>query len=142
MARPPLAEVWHSGWWDRTWGAPLAWLLAWGTDTVPVGGSDFHTPAGAERLGRPTTWVACVDRGVPAVLDGLAAGRVAISESPHGPVLLRIDDEFVVLGGEGALLVDAVGRRRLVGADPARFPAGPGPYWLEDDRTCVLALAA
>src|SRR5438874_6866403 len=64
--RPRLAEVWHSGWWDRTWGAPLAWLLAWGSapgpDTTPVGGSDFHTPANTERLGQPTTWVACAER--------------------------------------------------------------------------------
>ena len=140
--RPPLAEVWHSGWWDRTWGAPLAWLLAWGVDTVPVGGSDFHSPAGNERLGQPTTWIACADRTVPAVLDGLAAGRVAISESPDGPVLLRLDDELVVLGAEGALLVDLGGRRRPVGSDRARFPAAPGPHWLEDDRARVLALCA
>jgi hypothetical protein len=139
--RPPLAEVWHSGWWDRTWGAPLAWLLAWGADTVPVGGSDFHSLAGSERLGRPTTWVACADRSVSAVLDGLARGRVAITESPDGPVLLRLGDEFVVLGAEGALLADMAGRRRLVGSDRARFPAGPGPHWLEDDRARVLAIA-
>src|SRR5205823_844610 len=52
--RPPLAEVWHAGWWDRTWTAPLAWLLAWAPDTVPVGGSDFHTLADAARPGGPT----------------------------------------------------------------------------------------
>ena len=143
--RPPLAEVWHSGWWDRTWGAPLAWLLAWSEAVVPVGGSDFHTPAHFERLGRPTTWVA-VDEpgvggpGVDAVLGGLAAGRVAISESPDGPLLLRLGDELLALGADGLLLGDVSGRRQPVRGDRARFAAAPGPHWLEDDRTQVMAI--
>jgi hypothetical protein len=140
--RPPLAEVWHSGWRDRTWGAPLAWLLAWGPDTVPVGGSDFHRPGNRERLGQPTTWVACAERTVPAVLEGLAAGRVAISSGPNGPVLLRLGDELVAVDAEGSLLVDLSGRRRLVPGDLARFPAPTGPCWLEDDRAQILALSA
>lgn len=138
--RPPLAEVWHSGWWDRTWGAPLAWLMAWGWDTVAVGGSDFHRPADAARLGQPTTWVACPDRSAAGVLDGLAAGRVAISAAPDGPLLLSAGDDVVALDADGTLLADVTGRRRLVCGDRAVLPAGPGLHWLEDDRTQILAL--
>jgi hypothetical protein len=140
--RPPLAEVWHSGWWDRTWGAPLAWLLAWGVDTVPVGGSDFHVPSQQERPGHPTTWVACVERTPDAVLAGLAAGRVAVTESPIGPALVRVGDDLVAVDADGALLVDFTGQRRPVRADRTVFPAGPGPHWLEDHRARVLALCA
>jgi hypothetical protein len=139
--RPPLAEVWHSGWWDRTWGAPLAWLLAWGVDTVPVGGSDFHSPDQSERPGYPTTWVACEERSVDGVLAGLATGLVAITESPTGPALLRIGDEAVAVDADGTLLVDFTGRRRMVRGDRAVFPAESGPHWLEDHRAQILALS-
>jgi PHP domain len=140
--RPPLAEVWHSGWWDRTWGAPLAWLLAWGVDTTPVGGSDFHTPAQPQRPGQPTTWVACPDRSVDGVLTGLAAGQVAITQSPTGPALLRIDGYLLAVDADGALLVDQSGRRRPVRGAHARLSASAGPHWLEDHRAQVLALSA
>jgi hypothetical protein len=140
--RPPLAEVWHSGWWDRTWSAPLAWLLAWGTGTIPVGGSDFHDPAGTARLGQPTTWVAAAERSVDGVLDGLRAGRVAVTDSPTGPALVGVDDELVAVDADGTLLVDFTGRRRQVRGARARFAAGPGPHWLEDDRAQILAICA
>jgi hypothetical protein len=140
--RPPLAEVWHSGWWDRTWGAPLAWLLAWGVDTVPVGGSDFHSLAQAQRPGQPTTWVACEERTVDGVLAGLAMGLVAITESPTGPALLRIGDELAVVDADGTLLVDFTGRRRPVRGDRAVFPAQSGPHWLEDHRAQIRAISA
>jgi len=138
--RPPLAEVWHSGWWDRTWGAPLAWLLAWGWGTVAVGGSDFHRLTDHVRPGQPTTWVACPDRSAAGVLDGLAAGRVAISAAPDGPLLLPVEDDMVAFDADGALLADATGRRRLVRGDRAVLPAGSGLHWLEDDRTQILAI--
>jgi hypothetical protein len=141
-ARPPLAEVWHSGWWDRTWGAPLAWWLAWGTPTVPIGGSDFHTPEHHERLGRPTTWVLCAERSVAGVLDGLRAGRTTISAAPDGPVLVRLDDSVVALDADGALLVDFTGQRRRVRGPRATFPVDAGPLWLEDGRAQVLAITA
>ncbi|MCW2638044.1 MAG: hypothetical protein JWP76_350 [Dactylosporangium sp.] len=140
--RPPLAEVWHSGWWDRTWGAPLAWLLAWGADTVPVGGSDFHSLVQPERPGHPTTWVACEERTVDGVLAGLATGLVAITESPTGPALLHIGDELIAVDADGTLLVDFTGRRRPVRGDRVAFAAGSGPHWLEDHRAQVLALSA
>lgn len=79
--RTRLAEVWHSGWWDRTWGAPLAWARAWRPDVVPVGGSDFHRPGDDAPPGSPTTWL-LVDPDRPveaAVVDALRAGRTAVS---------------------------------------------------------------
>lgn len=138
--KPPLAEVWHSGWFDRTWGAPLAWLLGWEPGTVPVGGSDYHMPSQRQRLGSPTTWVACAEPTVDGVLAGLAAGRVAISESPTAPVLLRLGDEVIAVGADGTLLVEFGGRRRLVRGDRAAFPAEAGPHWLEDERAQILAI--
>jgi hypothetical protein len=144
--RPPLAEVWHSGWWDRTWGAPLAWLLAWAPGTVPVGGSDFHTLDAAERPGRPTTWVAASEPSVAGILAGLRAGRTAISAGPDGPVLVRIGDRLVAADADGTLLVDVEGRRRPVRGDraefPATLPATAGPHWLEDGRAQILAISA
>jgi hypothetical protein len=144
---PDLAEVWHSGWWDRTWTAPLAWLLAAdpGGGIVPVGGSDFHDPAHGHPPGTPTTWVPCPiddppEATVPVVLEALRAGRVAVSPSPTGPVLLPGDGELVAFGADGALLAGLDGRRQVVRGDPARLPAGPGPRWLEDHRGTVLAM--
>lgn len=144
--RPPLAEVWHSGWWDRTWGAPLAWLLPWGIETVPVGGSDFHNPATGDRLGVPTTWLLLpVDDPREAttgmVLDALRAGRVAIGDSPAGPVLLRVGDELIAVDADGAVLTDFSGRRRVVRGGRVAFPGEPGPHWLEDHMTRVLAIS-
>ena len=135
--RPPLAEVWHSGWWDRTWSAPLAWLQAWDPGTVPVGGSDFH---GDERLGRPTTWVLAADPS--AILDGLAAGRTAISESPDGPLLLRVGDELVALGADGLILTRLDGGRHVVRGSRYTRAADPGLHWLEDDRAQIRAITS
>src|SRR5262249_20597232 len=140
---PQLAEVWHSGWWDRTWGAPLAWLLAWGTTIVPVGGSDFHRLTDGARPGQPTTWVASAEPSVEAILAGLRAGRGALTESPAGPALVPLEGELVAMDADGTLLVDFSGRRRPVRGDRARFPAaGTGPSWLEDDRAGILAICA
>jgi hypothetical protein len=139
---PPLAEVWHSGWWDRTWGAPLAWLLVWDSHATPVGGSDFHNPANGDRLGRPTTWVLSASSEVDDVLEALAEGRVAISESTDGPLLLRTDGVFQAFGAEGLLLTGFDGRRTVVTADRWQAPAEPGTHWLEDGDTRVMAIAA
>jgi len=136
--RAPLAEVWHSSWPDMRWGGPLAWWLAWDQDIVPIGGSDFHRDPGA-RPGSPTTWVACEGDDV---LGGLKARRVAISADRDGPLLLRLGDELVALGADGALLTGPDGRRRVVHGERMAFPAEPGPHWLEDHETAVLAISA
>jgi PHP domain len=136
--RAPLAEVWHSSWLDTRWGGPLAWWLAWDQDVVPIGGSDFHRDPGA-RPGSPTTWVACEGYDV---LGGLRARRVAISADRDGPLLLRLGDELVALGADGALLTGPDGRRRVVAGERMTFPAEPGPHWLEDHQSAVLAISA
>jgi hypothetical protein len=120
------------------WGGPLAWWLAWDQDVVPIGGSDFHRDPGA-RPGSPTTWVAYEGDDV---LGGLRARRVAISAERDGPLLLRLDDELVALGADGALLTGPDGRRRVVHGDRTAFPAEPGPHWLEDHEAAVLAISA
>ena len=148
---PPLLEVWHWAWPDRTWSAPIAWWQAWdasGSPSTPVGGSDFHAPDQGRPVGVPVTWVACdVDaaaagpaEAAAAVLDGLAAGRTAIGASYDAPVLLRVDDELVAIGADGAVLVDVDGRRRPVRDDLARFPAAAGPHWLETTRAEIMAI--
>jgi len=140
--RPPLAEIWHSAWWDRTWGAPLAWLLAWAPGTIPIGGSDFHDPSQGTRLGHPTTWVLAASPASPDILDAMATGRTAVSESPGGPLLLRIGPEIHAIGADGLLLADFTGRRRLVHGDHWTTTVVDGPHWLEDDRAQVMALTA
>ena len=137
--RTRFAEVWHWTWLDRSWGGPLAWWQSWGADVIPLGGSDFHTPAQGRPLGRPTTWVQCEGDDV---LGGLAAGRTAISAGRDEPVLLRVDDEFVALDADGTYLVDAAGRRRVVHGDSVRFPAGDGPHRLETATNSVVAISA
>jgi len=135
--RPPLAEIWHRTWSDRSWGGPLAWWQAWAPGALPVGGSDFHRPGDGHPLGVPTTWVQCAEDDV---LGGLADGRIAISAGRDAALLLRVGDELVALGADGSYLVDAEGARRVVLGDRRAFPAGPGPYRLEAPDNSVLAL--
>jgi hypothetical protein len=139
--RPPLAEIWHWTWLDRRWTGPLAWWVAWGHDTVPVGGSDFHDPAQGRHLGAPVTWVACESDQPAAVLDGLRAGRTALAAGVDEPVLLRVDDELVAIGADGTLLTDPYGRRRVVRGETARFPGAPGPHLLETPLAEVVAIS-
>ncbi|MFE9201385.1 CehA/McbA family metallohydrolase [Micromonospora sp. NPDC007230] len=142
--RTRLAEVWHSGWWDRTWGAPLAWAQAWRPDVVPVGGSDFHRPGADALPGAPTTWV-LVD-GDPtdeaAVRAALAAGRTAVSAGPDAPRLLRLGDELLALDADGALLGYPDGRHRVVRGDRCLLPAADGLHVLESHRMEVIALCS
>jgi hypothetical protein len=135
--RPPLAEIWHRTWWDRSWGGPLAWWQAWHPGALPVGGSDFHRVRDGHPLGTPTTWVQCAGDNV---LGALAEGRISISADRDAPVLLRVGDELVALGADGTYLVDARGGRRVVLGERRSLPAGPGPYRLEAPDNTVLAL--
>ncbi len=124
--RPPLLEVWHWSWLDPTWTTPLSWWQLWDPSAIPVGGSDWHRPGSDSPLGTPTTWVECDDIGVDGVLEGLRAGRVAISASRNGPVLLRHDGGFAAVGADGLLLADPFGPYRRVAGDVAYLPGRPG----------------
>ncbi|NED96730.1 CehA/McbA family metallohydrolase [Phytoactinopolyspora alkaliphila] len=147
-APPPLAEIWHWSWLDRRWSGPLAWWNAWGWETIPVGGSDFHSPEQGRSLAEPLTWVA-IERHSPddgpvpfeAVIDALRLGRTAVAAGYDAPVLLRVDDEFVAVGADGTALIDAEGRRRPVHGDLVRFPAAPGPHRLEAPDAAVVAIS-
>jgi hypothetical protein len=138
--RPPLLEVWHWSWLDPTWTTPLSWWQAWDPSAIPVGGSDWHRPGSDAPLGTPTTWVECDDIGVDGVLDGLRAGRVAISASRNGPVLLRHDGGFVAVGAEGLLLAGPEGPYRRLARDAARLPGRPGYHRLLTPSGATVAL--
>jgi PHP domain len=139
--RPPLVEVWHWSWLDLRWTTPLAWWQAWDATAVPVGGSDWHRPGSDARPGTPTTWVECAEAGTEAILDGLRAGRVAITAERDGPVLLRHDGELVAVGADGLALAGPEGAYRRVRGDLARLPGAPGYHRLLTPAGATLAMA-
>src|ERR1700722_3543872 len=140
--RPPLLEVWHWSWLDPTWTTPLSWWQAWDPAAIPVGGSDWHRPGADSPLGTPTTWVECDEgSGVSGVLEGLQAGRVAITASRNGPILVRHDDGFVAVGADGLLLADPEGPYRRIAGDVARLPGRSGYHRLVTPLGATVALA-
>jgi hypothetical protein len=138
--RPPLLEVWHWSWLDPSWTTPLSWWQAWDPAAIPVGGSDWHRPGSDAPLGTPTTWVACSDASVPSVLDGLRAGRVAISASRDGAVLLRDADSLVAAGADGLVLIGADGPCQRISGDLVRLPGAPGYHRLVTPAGATVAL--
>jgi hypothetical protein len=138
--RPPLVEVWHWSWLDLRWTTQLAWWLAWDPAAVPVGGSDWHRDGSDAPLGEPTTWVECSDLTSAAVLDGLRAGRVAISATRDGPALLRHDGELVAIDADGLTLAGVDGPYARVSGSHARFPGNPGHHRLLDPEGATCAL--
>ena len=138
--RPPLVEVWHWSWLDQHWTTPLAWWLAWDPAAIPVGGSDWHRPGPHASLGSPTTWVECEGTGPDAVLDGLRAGRVAISAGRDGPVLLRRDGELVAAGADGTILTGPDGPCARISGALAAVAGAAGCHRLCDATGATLAL--
>ena len=138
--RPPLVEVWHWSWLDLRWTTPLAWWLAWDPAAIPVGGSDWHREGSDAPLGQPTTWVESAADEPAAILDGLRAGRVAISAGGDGPVLLRHDGDLVAIAADGLTLTGPHGPCARVGGDLARFPGRPGYHRLLDPEGATQAL--
>lgn len=136
-----VAEVWHSSWHAlpvlHNWGGPLAWWLAWGAVTTPIGGSDFHQEGSDALPGDPTTWVLCDDGDV---LGAVAAGRTAVSVGRGSPVLLPMGEEILAIDADGLLLCGFDVGRRPVRGDHAAYPGAGGPWWLEDDQMRVVAL--
>lgn len=134
-----LVEAWHATW-DRRSDKPLEWWQRAGG--VGVGGSDVHDPR-VWTLGTPTTWAQVGEgSGTQGVLDALAAGRVAISAEPDGPVVVRHEDQLIVDRGAGLALVEQDGRRTPVTGDRFSAPAGPGVHRLVDADGMVAALTA
>jgi hypothetical protein len=141
--RPPLLEVWHWSWLDPTWTTPLSWWQAWDPSAIPVGGSDWHRPGSDSPLGTPTTWVECDDDSdVAGVLDGLRAGRVAITASRNGPILVRHDGGLVAVGADGLLVADPDGPYRRITGDLARLPGRAGYHRLVTPLGATVALTA
>jgi hypothetical protein len=141
--RPPLLEVWHWSWLDPTWTTPLSWWQAWDPSAIPVGGSDWHRPGSDSPLGTPTTWVECDDdSGVDGVIEALRAGRVAITASRNGPILLRHDDGFAAIGADGLLVADPEGPYRRIAGDVVRLPRRPGYHRLVTPLGATVALTA
>jgi hypothetical protein len=139
--RPPLLEVWHWSWLDLRWNLPLSWWLAWDPAAIPVGGSDWHQEGSDAPPGRPTTWVECEGDQVAGVLDGLRAGRVAISAERAGPVLLRQhDDTLIAVDADGLTLAGPQGPCARVRGDMATLPGSSGPHRLLDPSGAALAL--
>ncbi len=138
--RPPLAEIWHWSWLDLHWTTPLAWWLAWDPAATPVGGSDWHRPGSDAPPGTPTTWVECESPDGAGVLDGLRAGRTAISASRDGPVLLRAGGELHAVAAEGTILHGPDGPVARVTGDRAAFPGSPGWHRLADQSGATVAL--
>lgn len=146
--RPRLAELWHSSWLDRHWTGPVSWWQAWGLDTAPLGGSDWHDAGSLTPPGTPTTWV-CIDADASgpdelpaAVMAGLRAGRTAVAAGPDAPVLLRTGDELVAIDAAGTLIIQPDGTRVAVGSHHERVPTThPDGHLLITQAGEVLSLA-
>ncbi len=124
----------------RPIGQPTTWVLCHDGDTdTATAPTTFGAAEAASERGE-----AAVGRASEAsqILEALAAGRTSVSAAREGPVLLRMGDEVLAVDAEGAILADQSGRRRLVRGPTETFRARdePGPQWLEDGNTGVLAL--
>lgn len=138
--RPPLVEVWHWSWLDLSWTTPLAWWQAWDPATIPIGGSDWHRQGADAPPGTPTTWVECADDSTTAILDAVAAGRLAITAERDGPILLRHDGDFVAIEADGLVLAGPDGAYRRVSGGHATLPGRPGYHRLLTPAGRTLAL--
>lgn len=106
---PDAVEAWQAPWWFSNHESLAFWneLLRQGKRIVLVGGSDKHQkPFTGEQtayeLGSPTTWVYAASLSEQAVLDGIRAGHVFVSQSPRGPRLELIASA----GGQTAMMGD------------------------------------
>lgn len=143
-----LLEAWNGGGEPRVTpalAAMVAGLVALGGAGF-VGGSDFHSPGNRRAPGTPTTWVLADEAVGPdtpaAVLAGLSEGRVTVSGSPTGPVIVPLEEgQVLVVGGEGLELVGLDGDRRAVRGSHHEIRARHQPLWLEGDGRVWAAWA-
>jgi len=77
---------------------------------------------------------------VDAILEALAAGRVAITAAREGPVLLRHDGSLLAVGADGLLLADPEGPYRRVRGDLERLPDRTGYHRLLTPSGATVAL--
>ena len=144
--KPAHAEIMHASWQLHPADTSIwSWWNAWGTGTIPLGGSDFHSSSDGNEVGTPTTWVAAPDPSVDSILTAALAGRTALSlgTAARGPVLLRIDEELIAIDAEGAIFSDIDGRRLLVTSPLQRITdTDHGPYRLEAPDRSILAICA
>lgn len=156
--KPEAVEFWHSSWYrDLIGDGILSWYAATGNRATLLGGSDFHNHGGLQRPGMPVTWVLARDNTPESILDGVKAGRTAISgaarpENDHYvpivfdcPIILRLDQKTIwVDKGKGNILVDFVGNRQVVEEQQTTVnaPAENGPYFLTAPDRTMLAITA
>ena len=139
--RPPLLEVWHWSWLDPSWTTPLSWWQAWDPAAIPVGGSDWHRPGSDAPLGTPTTWVLCADASVAGVLDGLRAGRVAISASRDGAGAAAARGRAASRSARTAWCSPGPsGPYQRISGDLVRLPGAPGYHRLLTLAGATVAL--
>jgi hypothetical protein len=84
--------------------------------------------------------VECAGEGAAAVLDGLRAGRVAITARREGPILLRTGGELLAIDAEGTILTGPLGPRARVAGPRQAFADQPGYHRLTDHTGATLAL--
>lgn len=108
IAEADAIEAWQAPWWFSNHESLAFWdrLLRQGKRIHLVGGSDKHQKPfdgqlTAHELGTPTTWVYADNLSERAILDGIRAGHVFVSQSPQGPQLewtARVDDRVAMMG--------------------------------------------
>ncbi|TRZ85947.1 MAG: PHP domain-containing protein [Streptomycetaceae bacterium] len=137
-----ISEIWHSSW-DQVGDEPIKWWNDHGRP-IPIGGSDFHRLGSDGLPGDPTTWVEikCEENEITQaqVLEALQAGRVAVSANPTAPVVIPIEDEIGVQGGEGCILTTPSSGKKIIRKDLETFAGEVGLYTLQDSSGKYQAL--
>ena len=139
---PDLVEVWGGPWFISNYQSLNVWdqMLRHGKRVTCVGGSDKHqTPFEGElgwyELGTPTTWVWAKELSIPAIVEGMRAGNVFVSEGPDGPRLefsAELKGQRVNMGGELG-----IGRGAIVSLS-CRVEGGAGCIFRLESSTGVL----
>lgn len=137
----PLTELWHSSW-DRKSNDPIEWWKSNGA--IPIGGSDFHKYQSDGLPGEPTTWVEIATQEDEVteqqILNALSLGQVTIAGDVNDPVIVPVDDEIVVDGGEGCTLVGPSGAKTLITSERQRIKGSTGIYSLVDAKDIYQSL--
>src|SRR5699024_11926167 len=98
--------------------ATAAWTRRspWPEGAILLAGSDYPHPRHGYVPGTPVTWVAAEDRSAEALLEGVRAGRTAITRLPipQAPALVRLDAQLVAVDAAAAVQRDVARRSRLL----------------------------